>query len=555
MFAISRRNFAVCALLAMAGCQAPQSARLDRALSIETKISTAAQSQLDKTTSYRNPVLSGFHADPSICRVGDDYYLVTSSFEYFPGVPVYHSRDLVHWRQIGHALTRASQLPLAGQKSSKGIFAPTIRYHDGTFYMITTNVEGGGNFYVHTKNPAGEWSEPVWIAEKDWGMDPSLFFDDDGKVYYTRHGGGRAGGIYQAQIDLAAGKLLEAPRLIWPGTGGIWPEGPHLYKVGGTYYLMISEGGTSYGHMLTMARARSPHGPFESNPGNPIFTHKDRPELPLQAVGHADLVQAQNGSWWLAMLGVRPVERHHHLGRETLLSPVTWDEKGWLSVNGGKPLDLQMNVAGLPPSAPWPVEVVRDEFDQPNLGLQWAHLRGPSRERWSLSERPGMLRLKGSTQTLDDIASPAFVARRQEHFRMRAATELDFTPATDAQSAGLVLRQNEANHYELRITGAPGRRIELVTRIDGVSTLVQTMPLESGLVRLQVEAFADRYEFSFSMPGGATRAMGSAPTRALSSEKAGGFTGVFVGMFASGAAVTPMPPADFAWFDYEPLGD
>ena len=150
-------------------------------------------------TNYSNPVLSGFHADPSICRAGADYYLVTSSFEYFPGVPVYHSRDLVHWRQVGHALTRESQLPLAGQKASKGIFAPTIRCHDGTFYMITSNIENGGDFYVHTRDPAGEWSEPVWIRQKEWSMDPSLFFDDDGRVYYTRHGGGRNGGVYQAR--------------------------------------------------------------------------------------------------------------------------------------------------------------------------------------------------------------------------------------------------------------------------------------------------------------------------------------------------------------------
>lgn len=506
-------------------------------------------------TTYRNPILSGFHADPSICRVGGDYYLVSSSFEYFPGVPIYHSKDLVHWRQIGHALTRESQLPLAGQKSSKGIFAPTLRCHAGTFYMITSNIENGGDFYVHTKDPAGEWSEPVWISQKAWSMDPSLFFDDDGKVYYTRHGGGRNGGVYQAEIDIATGKLQEEPRLIWSGTGGIWPEGPHLYKVNGTYYLLISEGGTSYGHMLTLARSKSPWGPFEANPANPILTHRSSPELPLQAVGHADLVQSENGSWWIVLLGVRPIDRHHHIGRETLLSPAAWDEQGWLRVNDGRPLALQMSVAGLPTPAPWPREPIRDEFDAPRLGVQWAHLRGPARGLWSLNERAGVLRLKGSEQTLDDVATPAFVARRQEHFRMRAATQLEFTPTSQSQSAGLVLRQDEANHYELRIAGAPERRIELVTRTAGVTTIRSALPVEAGAVKLQVEAFPDRYDFSFSVGAGPVRAAGSASTQPMASEKTGGFTGVFVGLYAGGAADGRMPPADFAWFDYEPLGD
>ena len=519
-------------------------------LSVVTLTALAAEE-----TSYRNPVLSGFHADPSVCRVGADYYLATSSFEYFPGVPIYHSRDLVHWRQIGHALTRPSQLPLAGLKASKGIFAPTLRCHGGEFYMVTTNVEGGGNFYVHTKDPAGEWSEPVWLKEKEWGMDPSLFFDDDGKVYYTRHGGGRNGGVYQSEIDIETGKLRDEPRLIWSGTGGIWPEGPHLYKINGTYHLLISEGGTSYGHMLTVARSKSPWGPFEANPANPILTHKQHPELPLQAVGHGDLVQAENGQWWITLLGIRPVERHHHIGRETLLAPVAWSDAGWPVVNQGQPLAEQMTVTGLPAPAPWPREPDRDEFDQPQLGVQWVHLRSPARERWSQTDRPGVLRLKGSNATLDDVASPAFVARRQEHFRMRAATQLDFTPAGESQMAGLVLRQNEDNHYTLRITGAPQRRIELATRVAGVSTVLASQAIDAGLVTLQIESFPDRYEFSFSIGAGSAQSIGNAPTRPLATEKAGGFTGVFVGMFASGVSTAPVPPADFAWFEYQPLDE
>ena len=240
--------------------------------------------------SYRNPVLPGFHPDPSVCRVGEDYYLVTSSFEYFPGVPIFHSRDLVHWRQIGHCLTRPSQLPLERAPSSTGIYAPTIRHHDGTFYMITTNVSDGRHFYVSAQDPAGEWSEPVWVDVREQiggSIDPSLFFDDDGRVYLTCTGPGWK--IFQVEIDLASGKLLSEPRLISRGTGNRCPEGPHLYKIGGFYYLMLAEGGTEYGHLESIARGESPWGPFTPCPHNPILTHRNV-DSPVQATGHADLI-------------------------------------------------------------------------------------------------------------------------------------------------------------------------------------------------------------------------------------------------------------------------
>ena len=502
---------------------------------------------------YRNPVIPGFHPDPSICRVGQDYYLANSTFEYFPGVPIFHSRDLVNWKLIGHALTRASQLPLQGQRASRGIYAPTLRCEGGTFYMITTNVETGGNFIVHTKDPAGEWSEPVWLKEKTPWIDPSLFFDDDGTVYYTRHDGGEKGGVVQARIDVKTGKLLDEPKRIWNGTGGVWPEGPHLYKVGGWYYLMIAEGGTSYDHGITVARSKSPFGPFEAHKGNPILSHKSHPQLPIQATGHGDLVQAGDGKWWMVLLGVRPNEqdgkKRHHLGRETFLAPVTWKD-GWPVVNGGKPLALEMSGAGLPPREPLPQPPVRTAFDGPKLDLYWTFVRGPSTGLYSLTERPGFLRVKGNAATLDDIATPAFVARRQQHLEARIATRLDFAPDGPGQYAGLALRQNENNHYQLRIGGSQlARRIEFVTRVKGETKVVASAALKPGPVDLQVRAWPDRYQFSFAQEGRAPVVLGSAPTAALSSEDAGGFTGVFAGMMATGA------PADFDWFDYEPLGE
>jgi len=502
-------------------------------------------------TRYENPILPGFYPDPSICRVGDDYYLVTSSFEYFPGVPLFHSRDLVHWRQLGHVLTRGSQLQLTGAASSQGIFAPTIRHHAGTFYVITSNVSAGGTFYVTASDPAGPWSDPVWLKEPVFTMDPSLTFTDDGHVYFTRHSGLERGGAYQAELDLATGRLKHEPQLLWRGTGGVWPEGPHLYAIGGLYYLMLAEGGTSTNHAITIARSAAPFGPFEAYERNPILTHSNRPEEPIQATGHGDLVQAADGRWWMVLLGIRRWDgKHHHLGRETFLAPVVFDADGWPVVNGGAALGLEMPGAGLPAAQPWPEPPARDGFEAPALGVDWNFLRNPRAESWSLSARPGYLRLLGSGASLDEVGSPAFVGRRQRHFRASVRAALDFAPQSAAQQAGLTVRANEANHHDLVLSGAPGeRRVQLWTRIAGVSRRVAEERLADGPVELSIEAFADRYEFAFGGPG-ERRWLGRAPTADLSSEAAGGFTGVYFGMFASRRDAGSMPPADFDWFEY-----
>jgi alpha-N-arabinofuranosidase len=498
---------------------------------------------------YRNPVLPGFHPDPSICRDGSDYYLATSTFEYYPGVPIFHSKDLVHWKPVGHALSTPGQLPLAGQKSSRGIFAPTLRCANGHFYMITTNVGAGGNFIVHATNPAGPWSEPVWVKVE--GIDPSLFFDDDGKVYLTHEEAGEHGGIGQVEIDVATGQTKGDNKRIWNGTGGIWPEGPHLYKINGWYYLMHAEGGTSYGHAVILARSKSPWGPFEGAPNNPIVTHRDRPAEPLQALGHADLVQTPEGKWFMVMLGVRHRQFKHHLGRETMLAPVEWTEDGWLKVNGGAPLGEKMEAAGLPAPQPWPASPARDDFKAAALGPDWIFVRGPASDLWSLSERPGYLRLKGTTLSLADIGTPAFVGRRQEELDMRASALLDFAPRAKGQEAGLALRMNEDNHYQLLVAGTDkGRVIRLVTRVKGVTKLVREAPLKAGKVELIVRGSPDQYVFGYRAGGREVLDFGSAPTSPLSSEEAGGFTGVVIGVVAHSAAPGPMPPADVDWFDY-----
>jgi xylan 1,4-beta-xylosidase len=548
-----RRGVSLLALFAAGACAAPPPPAASGPVQATARVGEPAKATLDSDmpATYVNPILPGFYPDPSICRVGEDYYLVTSSFEYFPGIPVFHSKDLIHWRQLGHVLTRDSQLQLAGARSSQGIFAPTIRYHAGTFYVITTNVSSGGTFYVTAADPAGAWSDPIWLKESVFTMDPSLTFTEDGRAFFTRHSGREHGGAYQAELDLANGRLKHEPRLLWSGTGGVWPEGPHLYAIGGRYYLMLAEGGTSTGHSVTIARSASPFGPFEAYAHNPILTHSSRPEEPIQATGHGDLVQAADGGWWMVFLGIRRWDgKNHHLGRETFLSPVSFDTDGWPVVNGGAPVALEMPGAGLPSPHPWPPPVARDDFGAASLGLDWNFLRNPRQESWSLSARPGHLRLSGSRASLDEIGSPAFVGRRQRHFRAHVGAALDFAPKSSDEYAGLTVRANEANHYDLVLTGASGeRRVQLWTRTAGASRLVAEEPVADGAVELSIEAFSDRYEFSLNGPGAARR-LGSAPTATLSSEAAGGFTGVYFGMFASTRRASEMPPADFDWFEY-----
>ncbi len=499
---------------------------------------------------YANPVIPGFHPDPSVCRVGKDFYLVTSSFEYFPGVPVFHSRDLVHWEQIGHCLTRESQLPLAGAACSGGIYAPTIRFHRGLFYMITTNASHGGNFIVTTPDPHGEWSEPVRVDVP--GIDPSLLFDDNGKTYCS--GTGKGGGVWQSRIDAKTGRRLTRPRLVWPGTGGRYPEAPHLYKIRGRYYLMIAEGGTEYGHMETIARSRSPWGPFEPCPRNPILTHRNYFTSPIQATGHADIFEDGKGRWWAVCLGIRPKGgSFHHLGRETFLAPITWDKDGWPVIGNRGTVELRMT-GPLPKPLPVDAPGVRDGFDTPDLRLCWNFLRNPHAGDWSLSERRGWLRLKGSALTLNDLASPALLGRRQEHFDCRASCLVEFDPAKENEEAGLAVLANASHHYELALGRRGRRRVAFVRRrIGDLTSVVAEEPVAAGPVELTVVADEAKYAFSFRAGRSRPKTLATAATRYLSTEVAGGFTGVYFALYATGNGRRSAVPADFDWFEYRPL--
>jgi alpha-N-arabinofuranosidase len=501
-----------------------------------------------------NPILPGFYPDPSICRVGDDFYLVTSSFEYFPGVPVFHSRDLVNWRQIGHCLTEQSQLPLDKCPCSGGIFAPTIRHHAGRFYMITTNVSAKRpdkrrHFFVHAERPAGPWSQPVWLDQ--CGIDPSLLFDDDGTVYFSSNG---PGGIWQSVLDISTGECLSEPRHIWAGAGGRYPEAPHLYKIDGRYYLMIAEGGTEYGHAATIARSQSPWGPWEPCPHNPILSHRDRSNHQVQGTGHADLVQAPDGSWWVVLLGFRTSGgMYHHIGRETFLAPVSWRD-GWPVVNPDGPLagGVEMEVSTPLPPHPWPPRPFRDDFDSPVLGPQWNFLRRPP-EGWSLTARRGCLRLTGSALTLEDDDSPAFIGRRQQHLAMRATARLHFEGRQAGDEAGLTVLANSSHHYEIALlAGEGGQDIIIRRRIGDLMAVVARRRHDGGPVVLEISATPESYAFGLVGDDGQSVELAAGRCRYLSSEVAGGFTGAYIGMYATGNGRAASMPADFDWFEYQP---
>jgi alpha-N-arabinofuranosidase len=505
---------------------------------------------------YRNPVIPGFYPDPSVCRVGRDFYLVTSSFEYFPGVPVFHSRDLVHWRQIGHCLTRKSQLSFAAVKRRGGIYAPTLRHHDGRFYMVTTHAGMSQNFYVRAEDPAGEWSDPIPVDQG--GIDPSLLFNRDGTVYFTSNAGlpslDQWGGIWQCTIDIETGRRLTRPRRVWAGTGGAYPEAPHLYHIGRRYYLMIAEGGTEYGHMVTIARSAKPFGPFTSCPRNPVLSHRSL-RSPIQGTGHADLVQDHRGRWWMVCLAFRPTmyPPRHHLGRETFLAPVAWGKDGWPVVGKDGTIGPEMNAACLPRHGFDP-EPVRDDFDSAQPALCWVSVRNPRPRSRTLTERPGWLRLRGAAETLSGYNSPSVLLRRQQHFDCRATALLDFAPAADGEEAGVTAYYNDRFHYEIAVARREGKRCIITRRTLGtLSSEENRIEIPPGAVELAIEADARQYHFSWAHAGGRHHEIQTGECAMLAKEVTGGYTGVCLGMYATGSGRPCSVPADFDWFDYEVL--
>ncbi|KMK74397.1 glycoside hydrolase family 43 protein [Alkalihalobacillus pseudalcaliphilus] len=518
---------------------------------------------------YQNPIIPGFYPDPSICRVGDDYYLVTSTFEYFPGVPIFHSKDLVNWKQIGHVLDRPSQLNLDGIPNSKGIYAPTIRYHEGIYYMITTFVVSQHgerkNFYVTATDPAGPWSDPIWLTGAP-GIDPSLFFDDDGRVYYTGNRVPPTGQthakhmeIWLQELDVYEEKLIGEPVGIWDGALKIAhaQESPHVYKKDGYYYLIIAEGGTGYTHAVTVARSKHIAGPYEPNKRNPILTHRHLGQnYPISNVGHADIIETQDGEWWLFCLASRPYGggMYRNMGRETFLAPVVWEED-WpvVAPETGRLEEIMTGPSLLKDNARVEIKTF-DSFDDKKLGLEWNSIRTPRENFFSLEERPGYLRLKLKPESLAEEANPSFIGRRQQHISYQAVTELEFEPKKADEAAGMTLFHSNDFHYRLEVSYQEGKELRVVKRAAGEE---ETIKVERVIGRgsIQLKAVAIKQDISFyyrvSDAESWTLLVDNQDGRILSTDIAGGFVGTYVGLFATSNGQITETVADFDWFEYK----
>ncbi len=490
---------------------------------------------------YKNPIISGYNPDPSICCVGEDYYLVNSSFEFFPGVPIYHSKNLVNWTLENYCLTSKEQVNLERCGASGGIFAPTLRYHDSVFFMSTTNVSSGGNFIVHTKDIKAGWSEPHWVDQG--GIDPSLLFDDDGKVYFTSTGFDEGGqGILLCEVDPYTGERLTESVLISHGTGRSYPEGPHLYKINGMYYLMLAEGGTEYGHMETMQRADNPYGPYEPCPYNPILSHAEDMRAQIHCTGHAELMQDHNGNWWMVCLGVRPTGIFpnrlllHHLGRETFLAPVTWTEDGWPIAGDHGLISLEMD-GPLPGETPMPVNRdFRDDFSSETFSTHYNYLRNPVAENYVRDTQNKRLILKGTNVTLNDVDTPTWIGIRQKDFDTETRVKVSLLEKHQNIRAGITAFYNDSYHYEIYITNYErGGKVCLAKHVHDIFVVTESALIPKAEdITLKIKSDGETYYFYYSLDDKEDVLLGTGLAVGLSTEgtRRMTFTGTYIGMFA-----------------------
>ena len=415
--------------------------------------------------------------------------------------------------------------------------------------MTTTNINGHGNFYVTAEDPSGQWSDPIWLTIG--GIDPSLTFDED-KVYYTVSHPGPDGvwGIAQAELDIKTGNIIGELKHIWKGSGGKSPEAPHLYKIGNMYYLMIAEGGTYFTHMETIARSESPWGPFESFSGNPILTNMQSLITDIQCTGHGDLVQDHMGNWWMVHLGIRIAQKYiGHMGRETFLVPVTWDENGWPLVNGGKCVTLDSEGPCLPTVKVKP-EVERDDFNGSSLEFCCNYLRNPYPEDYSLDYMKGCMTLWGNSYEISDLDSPALLCRRQRYYECEITTSFEFTPENENEEAGLVIFISNEFYYKVVKKKMNGKDVLIFEkRADDFFETAACVEIQNRPIFLKVIADRLKYYFYYAYNEDETILLGSASARFLACEVVGRcFTGTYTGIYATGKGHKSASPACFDYF-------
>jgi len=529
----------------------------------------------------RNPILTGFNPDPSILRVGDDYYIATSTFEWFPGVQIHHSRDLVNWRLLTRPLRRASQLDMRGDPDSCGVWAPCLTFSDGLFWLIYTDVKrygrttvGGAsgaslrdfhNYLVTSPTIEGDWSDPVYLNSS--GFDPSLFHDDDGRKYLVnqlwdhRPGRNRFNGIVLQEYSPEKRALIGERRNIFPGTSIGFTEAPHVYRRNGWYYLITAEGGTGWGHAMTMARSRSLAGPYELHPDKYIVTARDRPHSPLQRAGHGDLVDTQAGETYAVYLCGRPLPNRGRcvLGRETAIQKMVWGQDDWLRTLDGSGTPTLESPAPALPAAPFAARAVRDDFDAADLPIDFQWLRTPApAEIFSLSARPGHLRLFGR-ESIGSQFRQSLVARRQQAQCYSASTAMEFEPSHYQQAAGLVCYYNSAKFHYLHVTHDEqlGRILRVMTCTpDSQQSDAFTVPVQipGGRIELRVEVDYERLRFAYRVGGGEWQFLPELFDASILSDEATApgapnFTGAFVGVACQDVSGMAQP-SDFDWFEY-----
>lgn len=483
---------------------------------------------------YTNPVIKGFYPDPSICKSGEYFYLVCSSFQFFPALPLFKSKNLTDWEQIGHCITRKSQLDLSGADASAGIFAPTIRCNNGRFYVVVTNTSGSGNFYVYTDDINGEWSEPVKVDRG--GIDPSLLFDG-GKTYFMSNGEDDDGenGVSLCEIDIETGKLLSPAKCICKGTGGRFIEAPHLYHNGDYYYLLAAEGGTEYGHTECMFRSKDIYGPYESCPDNPILTNRNLGGYAVQGAGHADIVEDGSGQWWMVNLAFRQISmwrQFHHLGREVFLEPVYWTEDGWLKVgaDGTSRLGFEVTEKGCTvydPENPYDPEVSEKWSLKPETAC---YIRCPDYNRYCFEN--DAVYLTGSVDKLNSVGNVTFVGDRQREFNCTAETEIDAKTLGGQTRCGLTAYMNENNHYDLTVEkSADGYLVKGIINVGGVEIKMGEIALKSEKISLKISAEAQSYKLYALNEKGEQQQLAAMESKYISTEVCEGFTGVIIGIF------------------------
>lgn len=537
------------------------------------------------STNIKNPILPGFNPDPSIVRVGEDYYIATSTFEWYPGVQIHHSKDLVNWRLVSRPLNRADLLDMTGNPDSCGIWAPCLSYHDGLFHLIYTDVKrfdgikDPHNYLTTCKTIDGEWSKPVYLNSS--GFDPSLYHDDDGRkwllnmVWDYRPNRNPFGGIFLQEYDSEKQELVGDVTNIFSGTEMGLTEAPHLYKRNGYYYLLTAEGGTGYDHVMTLARSKSIFGPYSVDPNGYLLTAKNNPDLYLQRAGHGDFVETPGGDVYVVHLCSRPLEgaKRSPMGRETSIQRAVWTDDDWLrlSEGGNEPASELNSTLSL---HPWPSVAVRNDFDDANLPIDFQWLRTPkSNELFSLTDRPGHLRLFGK-ESVGSLYRQSLVARRQQAFKYRAETKLDFSPDSFLHMAGLINYYNAHKYHYLYVSlNDKGERHIAIQSCEADPSENFVFPLSdsefsgltndeggitihsSGAIHLRCDVDGKKLQYAWSEDGVTWQTIPITLDNSIVSDEAGkgegaSFTGAFVGMCCQDLQ-SNTKYADFDYFDYE----